>query len=286
MQVEDERSPFASVDGRQAPARKPIWEQSEVSTSCHGQPASENLGGRQWPFHDGLSTRCGHAVRNPLGARDAVAVMAHRKDARVVSESEFNQNIEGPERSAHDGVTRRAISEYRSPGSVFEEDLRTPRFLEELLSRLLVDQTMRKAVAGDLVAARGNLSDQLRISLGYPSRHEESRSDVELLEDREQSCVFATTRSRSDVPTITMYAWRQCRNVKVVLDVNGKRVLHVLGGVAAEMISCDGTLPGAVSRGVQDCNCVLWCNDATRGGQWQVERLTERQTWCGRRGRP
>ena len=147
-------------------------------------------------------------VRNALCARDAVKVMAHRKNARVVTESEFHQNVEGPERSAHDGITRRAISKYRVPGNVFEQALRTPRFLEKLILRLLVDQTMRKAVAGDLVAARGNVSHELRLSLGYPSEHEERGASFKVLEEPEQPVGVGDDPRLARSPTAALYARR------------------------------------------------------------------------------
>jgi hypothetical protein len=41
-------------------------------------------------------------------------------------------------------------------------------------------------MAGDFVASRGNVSDQLRMLLCYASQHKKRSSNVELLEDSEQ----------------------------------------------------------------------------------------------------
>src|SRR5258708_6214244 len=118
--------------------------------------------------------------------------MAHGKNTRIVDEPQFHQNVEGPERLAHDGIARRAISEHCGPGNVF---------------------------------------DQLRIALGHPAQHEESSSDIKLLEDGEQSLSVSNHARFTRGPTITMYVWRQRRNVKVVLHINGQRVAYARGRV-------------------------------------------------------
>jgi len=122
-------------------------------------------------------------MRSPFGVRNAVAIMVHGKNARVVDESEFHQDVQSPKGLSHDGIARRAISEHCGPGDVLQQVLRAERLLVELFRRLFIDQAMRKAVAGDFMAACGNVSDQLRILLGHPAQHEESPSDIELLED-------------------------------------------------------------------------------------------------------
>src|SRR5882672_11795180 len=118
MQVEDERSQLASVDGCQSPAGQPIWQQSKVSASRDGEPASKKPRRRQRPLDDGFSLRRGHSVRSPFGVRNAIAIVAHGKNTRIVDESEFHQNIEGPARLAYDGIARSAISLNPRPGNI------------------------------------------------------------------------------------------------------------------------------------------------------------------------
>ena len=46
-------------------------------------------------------------------SRNAVAIVANRKNTRIVGKSELHQSVQGPKRLAHDGIAGRAISEYR-----------------------------------------------------------------------------------------------------------------------------------------------------------------------------
>jgi hypothetical protein len=77
-------------------------------------------------------------VRSPFGVRDAIAIMTHGENTRVIDESEFHQNIQGPKRLAYDGIARRAISDYRGPGNIFEQALRAERLFVELFRGLLI----------------------------------------------------------------------------------------------------------------------------------------------------
>jgi hypothetical protein len=82
-------------------------------------------------------------------------------------------------------------------------------------------------VAGDFVAASGNVSDQLRMPLGHPTQHEKSPSDIKLLEDDEQSLSVSNHARFTRGPTIAMYVRRKRCNVKIVLYINGQRVRYV-----------------------------------------------------------
>ena len=83
-------------------------------------------------------------------------------------------------------------------------------------------------MAGDFVAARGNVPDQLRIPLGHPSKHEESSPNINLLEDGKQFLSVADHARFTLAPSITTYVGRQGRNVKVILYINGQCVGHPL----------------------------------------------------------
>src|SRR5438552_16036516 len=74
------------------------------------------------------------------------------------------------------------------------------------------------------------------MALSHPAQHEESTSDIELLEDGEQSLsVFDHARFARD-PAITVYVWRQRRNVKVVLHIDGQRIGYVHSRLPVDMM--------------------------------------------------
>ena len=98
-------------------------------------------------------------------------------------------------------------------------------------------------MAGDLVTARGNVFDQLRMPFGHPSQHEKSPADIKLREDIEQFLSVSDHARLTRAPAITLYVWRERRNVKVVLYVNGQCVRHFHDRVTVDMIGCDGKLP-------------------------------------------
>ena len=77
-------------------------------------------------------------MRSPSGVRDSIAIMTHGENTRVVDESELHQDVQSPKGLAHDGIARRAISEYRGPGNVLEQALRAERLCVELFRRLLI----------------------------------------------------------------------------------------------------------------------------------------------------
>src|SRR5262245_35886454 len=228
MQVEDEGPRLASHDRGQPPARDPVRKQPEIPASGDRQPEAENARRRQRPLDDRLAVRRGHEVRRALGVRDAVAIVAHREDARVVREPGFREDIERPKRAAHDGIARRPIPEHGCPGDVLEQLLRAQCFLPELSRRLLVHQAVRESVAGDFVASRGDLPDQLWVTLGHPSEDEEGAVHPELLEDPEQLVRVGDHPGLARAPGVARDVRRERGNVKVVLHIDGQRVEHRL----------------------------------------------------------
>src|SRR5579859_4798434 len=166
--------------------RQPIWQQPKIPTPCNGDPEPENSRRCQRPFHNGSSIRREQSMRNSRGISNAIAIVAHRKNTRIVGESEFLQDVQCPKGFTYDGIARRAISEYRGAGNVLEKILGAERFFAKFLGRLLVHEAVGKAVACDLVAVSRNISDQLWIPLGHPSQYKESPPDIKLIEDREE----------------------------------------------------------------------------------------------------
>src|SRR5438093_147293 len=80
------------------------------------------------------------------------------------------------------------------------------------------------------MAARGNVSHQLRILLRHPSQDEESPSYVELLEDDEQFLRVVDHSGLTRSPAITMYVGCQRRNMKIIFHVNSQSITYVHDG--------------------------------------------------------
>ena len=97
--------------------------------------------------------------------------------------------------------------------------------MAEFLRRLLVDALVRVAVAGELVAPRGDLADEVGIALGRHPEHEERRAGAELVEEREDRlglalesrpgrCPVGTTEPPVDelVPVLEVEAEQELRH--------------------------------------------------------------------------
>src|SRR6185295_14898062 len=136
MEVEDKRPFFALVDGRQPPMREPVWQKPEISAPRYGQSEAKRLCRGQRPLHDGFSVRCGHSIWRPVRVRDAVPIMPYRKNAGVICKAELGDDVQGPKGFAHDGITCRAITEYRESSDVLEQIFGVQRLLAKILRRL------------------------------------------------------------------------------------------------------------------------------------------------------
>src|SRR3954468_21599278 len=82
---------------------------------------------------------CFYLKRSARGIRDAIYVVPNRKNAGIVSETEFRQYLERPKRSRGDRVARRSVAVHRATGNPFNHAFRTPRVFPELLGSQFVD---------------------------------------------------------------------------------------------------------------------------------------------------
>src|SRR6185437_3858741 len=101
-----------------------------------------------------------------------------REHRRVILETRVNERVERPERLACDREARRAISSNGLADHVLEEALGTEGLLTENFTCLTINELMREAMAGDLVAGVGNPLHQIGRLLGHPPQNEEGAADT------------------------------------------------------------------------------------------------------------
>ena len=170
----------------------------------------------------------------------------NREDARVVQKAFLDQHVERPERSRRDGVARRPVSEHRDAGGRFEHRLRAADVGAELRGRQVVDQSMRVAVTGHLVARRCNGSNKGWKPLCHPAQNEKGGRHVVIREELQDPVGVGTHPALELLPPLSRDHAIEDADVKVVLDVDGHRV-HDRGtihgaGCVRQCPACDTTV--------------------------------------------
>lgn len=95
MKIKDERDAFG-IYLSYRPLRDPIREDAEIATAGDGQSNTWQLHCRRRKLNEASAIAL-HEMRCASRTRDAIQVMAYRKDARVVYETRFNQGVERPQ---------------------------------------------------------------------------------------------------------------------------------------------------------------------------------------------
>src|SRR6267142_1444894 len=225
VNVEDELL-LPQIQPAQRPTREPIWKQAEITTACDRDldPAVTENGNRE--FHKAATARRGQDVRPGLGVGNPVAVVAHREYARIVLEPFLAEDVERPERTAGDRVSRRAVSHDRLLAQILQQRLRLMRLAAEFRRRLCVDQPVAHSVRCDFVTSRSELAHDLRVFAGHPAEHEECRTNFALgehFEERRRARAYARAKS---VPRAPVDDSCKALDLEVVLDVYCKGISH------------------------------------------------------------
>ena len=95
--------------------------------------------------------------------------MVDGEDAGVVPEPLFPQDLQRPERFFRNGIARCPVSDNRFSREGLQYLFRFPDFLPECLPRLLIDQFVRVAMTGDLVALGLDTFDEGGEAIGEPA---------------------------------------------------------------------------------------------------------------------
>ena len=101
--------------------------------------------------------------------------MFYGKDARVVQEAHFDEDLKCPQRFFRDRVGGRPVADYRTPGYILEQFLGPPHVILEFRPALLKNHLMVQAMAADLMTSSVDLLDKGREPLGDPAKHKECR---------------------------------------------------------------------------------------------------------------
>src|SRR5262249_42436650 len=105
-------------------------EEPEVSPAGRGQVEPAEAECRGGEFEKAVPVPVDQE-RESRGVRDAVAVVTHREDGRVVAESFLREHINCPRRFADDAKRRRAVADDRSAAGLLERVLRLAHVFAE-----------------------------------------------------------------------------------------------------------------------------------------------------------
>src|SRR5690606_11380929 len=96
MEIKDKSRNVLRVDPVQAETGQPIGEQPKIATAAERQLRELHIQGRHRKLNDARAVRCHVPVWFLLSIGDAVAVMANRKNAGIITETAFVQNVQSP----------------------------------------------------------------------------------------------------------------------------------------------------------------------------------------------
>src|SRR5215831_4281584 len=177
MDVENEFL-LLRVQLAQRPAGETVGKQPEISAARDGNLGAAVAQHRYRKFDQASAAGRGEDVRRLLRVGYAVAVVAHREDARVVAEALFAEDVERPQRAARYRIRRRAVACHGPLREILEQRLGVARLLLELGRRLCVDETMAHAVRRHLVSRGRDLAYDLRVLARDPAENEKSRANL------------------------------------------------------------------------------------------------------------
>jgi hypothetical protein len=100
----------------------------------------------------------------PGSARKTAERMVARHDARRIHKTEFRQGVDRPDGGWNQREERRSEASHRTAAGLFELILRGSGLVVEAAIFLFVESPVFIAMAGDFVAARGDLTDESRRS--------------------------------------------------------------------------------------------------------------------------
>ena len=178
------------------------------------EPHHPEAGERQ--LVDALPTRQDVLVGKapPLGAGQ---ISHTRIEAGVVGEPLLGQDLERPEVLELEASPSDSVAKDLPAAGPLDRLAGAEQVLPELLARHLVDEAVVVAFARELVAAAGDLPDQLRELLRDPAEHEEGGADSNLVEQRQCGAGVALDPALETTPLPGLdHARERCR-LEVVL---------------------------------------------------------------------
>src|SRR5438093_390808 len=207
MKIEHHRLALVRVHMVDAAANQLVRREPEIAAAADRQVDAEHARRADREFRQPREAAAADAVRKSGRGRPAVAIVQNRERARVVAESLFHQDLERPRLPGADREVRRAVADDRRPDEILEPLLRAADVEAELFGREPVDALVTIAVAGDLVALRGNLPHERRMFRRNLAEREEgaARSRAEQLQqqiDARLDAAFVTPRRMTARPIL------------------------------------------------------------------------------------
>ena len=244
MDVDDGRLALAAIHPAHSPAQVAVGKHAEVGAAAERQVASQERRRRDRKLHEAPPVALANHVREALRVGHSVERVADRKDARIVAESQVEEDVRRPCGAPGEGERRRAIAEDRVADDVLERLLRALHVVAKLLARLLVDDAVSVPVGRHLVARGGDATHDRRMALGVPRQHEKRAVTPRLGEQREDR-----VRVPLDARLVAIPIGERDHRVEIgdlipVLDVDGKSV---------HRRSVDGIRHRAVPSSVWSC---------------------------------
>lgn len=219
------------VDAAHAPVDHAGREQAQVAAACNGQghglARQVHVQRGQGELADG-ATLALDVVGEAFGAGDAVVVVVDGENARIVGEAFLDEDVQGPQGLACDGITRGAVAQDRTARDVFEGGLGQAQVLAEGVGTEIVDKLVPKPVAGHLVTGVRKLSDQHGETLSHPAEHKERGLEAVLLQQVHDPVGIVHDPGRIDGPIVPIHhAFKGC-DLEIVFDIYSQSILHFL----------------------------------------------------------
>src|SRR5262249_11004977 len=156
-------------------------EQAKIAAAAHRQLGAEYLQrGRRY---------LEQLVAGPLDAKgtarrlgDAIAIMPNRIDGRIVEETHFRQDIDGPGRVPHDAERRCPVADDRFADHLLQSILTLAQILAERVGGQVMQALVIPAMTGDLVSRAMDGANQFRVVLCNLSHEKERGVDAALAE--------------------------------------------------------------------------------------------------------
>src|SRR5690606_4723433 len=143
------------------------------------------------------------------------------KDTGIPGETELDEDVEGPERLARNGITGSAITPHGAAADILQNGFRFPGFLSKLVGALLKDQLMAISVGCNLMTSLMDIMYEIRIPLRYPPEDKKGCSDGVLIKQIQQSLRIGNHPGGPLIPILRANNVLEGGYVKIIFDIDG-----------------------------------------------------------------
>src|SRR4030095_16121244 len=133
---------------------------------------------------------------------NAVIIVSHGKDARIVLETQLTQNFQCPKRLRSDRIAGRAVAFDLGARLVFEDRFSATHVPAKSLFVAPTDHLMTIAMTANFMAAIDDMPHETRTPFSHPTQHEKCRANSAPVQELQQSVGIDFNSHRISAPII------------------------------------------------------------------------------------